>query len=60
LLVSVVKSFVDIGKMNPQKLSAVGYGESRPLVPKDASTGHAINRRVELVLATEDEIYNVK
>jgi chemotaxis protein MotB len=53
--VSVVKYFVDVGKINPQRLSAVGYGASRPLAPNDAAAGRAKNRRVEIVLATEDE-----
>jgi len=53
--VSVVKYFVDVGKINPQRFSAVGYGASRPLAPNDAAAGRAKNRRVEIVLATEDE-----
>ena len=39
--VSVAKYFVDVGKINPQRLSAVGYDESRPLVPNDAAAGRA-------------------
>ncbi|CAB1059711.1 Flagellar motor rotation protein MotB [Olavius sp. associated proteobacterium Delta 1] len=50
--VSVVKYFVDVGKINPQRLSAVGYGESRPLVPNDAPARRAKNRRVEIILVT--------
>jgi chemotaxis protein MotB len=50
--VSVVKYFVDVGKINPQRLSAVGYGESRPLVPHDAPARRARNRRVEIILVT--------
>lgn len=53
--VSVVKYFVDVGNINPQRLSAVGYGESRPLVPNSSAANLAKNRRVEIVLATEDE-----
>ena len=34
--VSVVKYFVEVGKINPQRFSAVGYGESRPLVPNNS------------------------
>jgi len=30
--VGVVKYFIGLGKINPQRLSAVGYGESRPLI----------------------------
>jgi chemotaxis protein MotB len=53
--VSVVKYLADIGKINPQRLSAVGYGESRPLVPNDSAANRAKNRRVEIVLVTEGE-----
>jgi chemotaxis protein MotB len=51
--VSVVKYFAEIGKINPQRLSAVGYGETRPLVPNDLPANRTRNRRVEIVLATE-------
>lgn len=53
--VRVVKYFVDVGKVNPQRLSAVGYGESRPVVPNNSPANRAKNRRVEIVLATEGE-----
>ena len=58
--VSVVKYFIEDGKINPQRLSAVGYGESRPLTANDSPVNRARNRRVEIVLATEDEKQNVK
>jgi chemotaxis protein MotB len=51
--VSVVKYFAESGKINPQRLSAVGYGETRPLVPNDSPANRTRNRRVEIVLATE-------
>jgi len=53
--VNVVKYFVAAGKIDPQRLSAVGYGESRPLVPNNSPGNRAKNRRVEIVLVTEDE-----
>jgi chemotaxis protein MotB len=51
--VSVVKYFAESGKITPQRLSAVGYGETRPLVPNDSPANRTRNRRVEIVLATE-------
>ena len=54
--VSVVKYFAESGKINPQRLSAVGYGETRPVVPNDSATNRARNRRVEIVLVTEGKI----
>ena len=60
LLVSAVTYVVEVGEIIPQMLSPFGYGEPRPLLPNAASTGPALNRRVEFVLATEGEIYHVK
>jgi len=51
--VSVVKYFAESGKINPQRLSAVGYGQTRPLVSNDSPANRTRNRRVEIVLATE-------
>ena len=51
--VSVVKYFAESGKINPQRLSAVGYGETRPLVPNDSPANRTRNRRVEIVFVTE-------
>jgi len=53
--VGVVNYFIEAGKINPQRLSAVGYGESRPLMANNSPVNRAKNRRVEIVLATEDE-----
>lgn len=58
--VSVVKYLVDVANINPQRLSAVGYGESRPMVPNDSPADRARNRRVEIVLVTKGEKQNVK
>ena len=51
--VSVVKYFAEFGKIDPQRLSAVGYGETRPLVPNDSPANRTRNRRVEIVIVTE-------
>lgn len=51
--VSVVKYIAGSGKINPQRLSAVGYGETRPLVANDSAVHRTRNRRVEIVIATE-------
>jgi chemotaxis protein MotB len=57
--VNVVKYFVDVCKINPKGLSAVGYGDSRPTVANDSAANRARNRRVEIVLVTEGEKQNV-
>ncbi|MGB5750089.1 MAG: OmpA family protein [Desulfobacterales bacterium] len=51
--VSVVKYFAESGKINPQRLSTVGCGQTRPLVPNDLPANRTSDRRVETVLATE-------
>lgn len=58
--VNVVKYFAGVGNINPHRLSAVGYGESRPVVPNDTPSNRAKNRRVEILLITEDQEENVK
>jgi chemotaxis protein MotB len=58
--VNVVKYFAEVGKMDPHRLSAVGYGDSRPVVANDTASNRAKNRRVEILLLTEDKKENVK
>ena len=57
--VNVVKYFAEVGKLDPRRLSAVGYGESRPLVANDTPANRQKNRRVEILLLTEDKEENV-
>ena len=40
------------GGINPRMLSAVGYGEHRPLESNDTAEGRHVNRRIEIVLDT--------
>ena len=58
--VNVVKYFAEAGKIDPRRLSAVGYGESRPLVANNTPVNRQKNRRVEILLLTEDKEENVK
>lgn len=48
--VSVMKYFMDIADINPSRLTAVGYGETKPLYPNISEKNRILNRRVELVL----------
>jgi chemotaxis protein MotB len=52
--VNVVKHFINTSGINPERLSAVGYGESRPLVANDSPRNRSRNRRVEIVLVMEE------
>jgi chemotaxis protein MotB len=38
------------GKVPPQRMSAVGYGEYRPVASNDSVEGRATNRRVDVVI----------
>jgi chemotaxis protein MotB len=48
--IAVLKFFADNKLLSLDLLSAVGYGEQRPLVPNDSIENRAMNRRVEIVL----------
>jgi chemotaxis protein MotB len=47
---AVLKYFAENKLLSLDRLSAVGYGEHRPLVPNDSIENRALNRRVEFVL----------
>lgn len=48
----VVRSLVAAG-VEPIRLRATGYAETRPLLPNDTAEGRAVNRRVELILESQ-------
>ncbi len=47
---AVVRYFIENGGVDPARLSAAGYGESRPVAPNDSSADRVRNRRVEILL----------
>ncbi|MEG6566810.1 flagellar motor protein MotB [Thermoanaerobacterium saccharolyticum] len=47
---NVVEILVNDVKMDPAKISAVGYGEYRPIVPNDSDKNRQLNRRVDIVI----------
>ena len=56
---SVYKYFVDKG-IDPEKITTIGYGESRPLTSNNTKEGRRRNRRVEFIRADEMEKYDRK
>lgn len=48
--VNVVKYFISEGGILPERLSAAGYADSRPLSPNVSDHNRDINRRVEVIL----------
>lgn len=49
--VAVVKYLIAECRIAPERLSAVGYGDSRPRVPNDSESNRELNRRVEIILS---------
>ncbi len=47
---SVVRFFMETCGFPPDRLSAVGYGEFRPVAPNDTEEHRALNRRIEVRL----------
>lgn len=47
---AVVRRLIDKHGMDPNKLSAVGYGEYRPVADNDTPEGRSKNRRVVIVI----------
>jgi outer membrane protein OmpA-like peptidoglycan-associated protein len=45
---SVYDYLVNTGKISPERLSSVGYGKLKPVVPNDSDSNRQRNRRVEI------------
>lgn len=48
--ISTLQYMISQGSIPPPRLSAVGYGEYRPVASNDTPEGRAANRRVDLVI----------
>jgi outer membrane protein OmpA-like peptidoglycan-associated protein len=48
-----VRDFLLSQGLNPQSMTAVGYGKAYPVASNDTNAGRALNRRVELVVSGE-------
>ena len=48
--IAVLRLFVDHIGINPQTLTATGYGEYHPVIRNHPKYGHPKNRRIEIVL----------
>lgn len=47
---NVLRYFVDVEGYPRERISASGYGDTKPLAPNDTAAGQSKNRRVELVV----------
>jgi len=53
--VNVVRYLMEAYKIAPERLTAAGYGEFRPLLPNDTPEHRAKNRRVKFVFLEKEE-----
>lgn len=51
--VNVVKYLTEACGMDPQKLSAAGYADSRSIASNDTPEGRALNRRVNIIISLQ-------
>lgn len=52
---SVVRYLIKYHHIDPQKISAISYGDTRPLQPNDTEEGRKRNRRIEIYLVLDDK-----
>jgi chemotaxis protein MotB len=52
---SVVRYLIEFHKFPSHRLAAVGYAETRPLVPNDTQEQRSLNRRVDLKVFLEEQ-----
>ena len=52
--VVVLRFLINSGGLDPGRLSAVGYGEFRPIASNETPEGRARNRRVDIVLLNDE------
>ena len=57
---SVVSYLVDGLHIAPSRLTAVGYGETRPIADNDTDEGKRMNRRIDAVVACATDIEGLK
>lgn len=56
--VNVLKYFIEVKNINPARLSAVGYGEYKPLAKNDSKINKAKNRRVNIMILYKEGEYS--
>jgi len=48
--INFMKYLLKEGNLKPERFSAIGYGEYRPVASNDTTEGHSQNRRVEVLI----------
>lgn len=49
---NVLRFFVELQGLDPFRMSAAGYGETRPIATNTTEEGRALNRRVDIIIKT--------
>lgn len=57
--VTVIQYFIESKNLNPERFSASGYGEYKPLVSNDSNENKAINRRVDILIVQKRDVKKV-
>lgn len=52
---TVVRYMIEVKKIPPERLSASGYADSKPLVPNSSESNRAVNRRVDIVILKTEQ-----
>jgi chemotaxis protein MotB len=55
---SIVKYFIKYHQMDPKRLSAISYADTRPLKSNDSEEGRSQNRRIEIYLILDEKLQN--
>jgi chemotaxis protein MotB len=50
----VVRYIVEVQKLDPKRISALGYGEFRPIASNEDEVGRARNRRVDFIVFADE------
>ena len=50
----VLRYFVEVGNLDPRRVSGAGMGEFRPIADNDTREGRRTNRRIEIVIFPPD------
>lgn len=48
-----VKNYLELKGIDSESLTAIGYGERRPVASNETEEGRALNRRVEIIIITD-------
>jgi chemotaxis protein MotB len=51
---SVVQYLIKVQKIDPKRLAAISYADQKPVAPNDTEENRAKNRRIEILLVTQE------